>query len=142
MVARLGWGAVAVLSGAAAFELVLAARHSLTPGGEGYVLLAAAIAMLVAIVLVFRRVPPAALFAPLAAAFVTARFYTQDPYYGSTYRRYSDGGILPHAWIFALLGVAVAAGVATQLWRRTPPLESAIVLALLLFTALFMGVGH
>jgi hypothetical protein len=142
----LAWTIVAYLLAAAAFELVLALRHSTSPHGEGFVLLFAILAMLVGAVLVFRGVPAAALLAPAAAFFVTARFYTGDPYYdspfGSTFRRYADGGIFPPTWIYVLLGLALVAGATTQLWRRTAPVESAAVLLLLAFTGLYMGAGH
>jgi hypothetical protein len=42
-------------------------------------------------------------------------------------------------WIFVLLGLAFLAGATTLLWRRTAAVESVAVLALLLLTALFMG---
>jgi hypothetical protein len=133
---------VAYLLAAAAFELVLAFRHSISPDGEGWILLVALVAMLAGTVLVFRPVRSAGLLAPAAAFFVTARFYTGDPYYAPTFRAYGDGGIFAPVWIFALLAVALVAGAATQLWRRTAPVESAVVLLLLAFTALFMGTGH
>ena len=120
----LAWTIVAYLLAAAAFELDLALRHSSSPHGEGFVLLVALVAMLVGAGLVFRPVFATGLFAPGAALFVTARFYTGDPYYGSTFRRYADGGIFPPTWIYRLLGLALAAGVTTQLWRRTAPVES------------------
>ena len=63
----LAWTIVAYLLAAAAFELVLALRHSIAPHGEGFVLLTALLAMLAGAVLVFRRVRPAGLFAPLRA---------------------------------------------------------------------------
>ncbi len=143
----LAWTALALLLAAASFELVLALRHEFSPHGEGWLLLAALLAMLCGMVLVFRRVPFAGLFAPAAALFVTARFYTGDPYYqnpsgSSILRRYADGGIVPPAWIYILLGAALLAGITTQLWRRSAPVESAVVLFLLLFTALYMGAGH
>jgi hypothetical protein len=149
-VRALGWAAVAVLIGAAIFELVLALRHARSPHGEGWVLLAAAVAMLVAAALASRRVGPAGLFAPAAAVFVTARFYTGDPYYGgmtyfgpsTTFRRYADGGIVPPAWIFVLLGLALVAGLTTHFRWRTAPVESSVVLVLLFLTAWFMGAGH
>jgi hypothetical protein len=93
-------------------------------------------------VLAFRRVRPAGLFAPVAALFVTARFYTGDPYYRPGFRSYSDGGIFPPTWIYVALGLAVLVGVTTHVWRRTAAAESAVVLVLLAFTALYMGVGH
>lgn len=132
----------AFLFGAAAFELVLALQHRISPHGEGWILLFALVAMLVAVVLLFRNVSLAGLFAPAAALFVTARFYTGDPYYEPIFRAYGDGGIFSPTWVLVLLGVALLAGLTTQLWRRTAPVESATVLFLLLFTALYMGVGH
>jgi hypothetical protein len=134
------WVIVAYLLAAAAFELVLALQRS--ANSNDFVWGFAILTMLLAAVLVFRRIPAAALFAPAAAFFVTARFYTGDPYYGSTFRRYADGGIFPPAWIYVLLGLALAAGVTTHVWRRTAAVESAIVLFLLAFTALYMGAGH
>ena len=138
----LGWAIVGYLLAAAVFELVLALRHRIGPHGEGFVLLSALAAMVAAVVLVFRSSPAAPLFAPAAALFVTARFYTGDPYYRPTFRTYADGGIFSPAWVFTLLGLAFVAGLTTYFWRRTVSVESAVVLALLLFTALYMGTGH
>ncbi|HEU5477650.1 MAG TPA: hypothetical protein VFU64_07490 [Gaiellaceae bacterium] len=138
----LAWTIVAYLLGAAAFELSLALRDKTAPHGEGFVLLVALIALLVAAVLVFRGTGPAALFAPVAALFVTARFYTADPYYTPTVRSYSDGGVFSPTWIYALLGLALLAGATTQFWRRTASMASAVVLVLLAVTALYMGAGH
>lgn len=134
----LAWTIVAYLLGAAAFELSLALRHETSPHGEGFVLLVALVALLVATVLVFRHAGPVALFAPTGALFVTTRFYTADPYYSPTVRSYSEGGIFTHV----LLVLALLAGATTQFWRRTAPAESAAVLVLLAFTALYMGSGH
>ena len=133
---------VAYLLGAAVFELVLALQRSTSPNGEAFLSLFAALAMLIGAALVFSRVPVAALFAPAAAFFVIARFYTGDPYYRPDFRSYSVGGTFPPSWIFVLLGLALVAGATTWLWRRTAPVESAAVLLLLAFTGLFMGVGH
>jgi hypothetical protein len=137
-----GWLVIATLAAAAAYELVYALRHTPSPPDDGALLLVGLVGMLAAGGLLLARVPPAGLYAPVAALFVTARFYTSDPYYGTLFRRYADGGIFSPMWIFLLLGVAVAAGVTTQLWQRTRPVESLGVLALLLFTAAFMGTGH
>jgi hypothetical protein len=136
------WVIVAYLLAAAAFELVLALRHSISPHGEGWILLFALVAMLAGAVLVFRGAGPIGLLAPAGALFVVARFYTGDPYYAPYFRAYGDGGVFSSAWVFALLVLALAAGAATQFWRRTAPIESAVVLLLLVFTALFMGTGH
>ena len=133
---------VAYLFVAAVFELVLALRHSISPDGEGWILLFALLAMFAGTVLLFLRVGSGGLLAPAAAFFVTARFYTGDPYYGPTFRAYGDGGVFSLVWVFGLLVLALLAGVATHRWRRTAPVESAAVLLLLVFTALFMGTGH
>ncbi len=93
--------------------------------------------MLVGTVLVFRGVGAAGLFAPAAALFVTARFYTGDPYDKPVFQSYAEGS--SPVWIFALLGLAFLAAATTLLWRRTAGVESAAVLVLLLVTAMFMG---
>jgi hypothetical protein len=142
MLRWLGWAVTGTLVAAAAYELQLALRHEISPDGEGFVLLIALVAMLGGTVLVFRGVGTAGLFAPAAALFVIARFYTGDPYYEPTFRAYGDGGIVSPFWVFGLLGLALVAGAATRLWRRTAPVESAVVLLLLVLTALFMGAGH
>lgn len=142
----LAWIIVAYLLAAASYELVHALQRS--TGERNLVWGLAILAMVVGAALAFRRVPTTALFAPIAAFFVTALFYTGDPYYdydvgyGATFRSYSDGGIFAPTAIFALDGLALAAGAATLFWRRTAPVETTVVLLLLAFTALFMGVGH
>ena len=142
MLNKLAWVVVGILVAAAAYELALALQHEISPDGEGFVLLIALLAMLVGAVLVSRGVWPAALCAPAAAFFVTARFYTGDPYYEPTFRAYGDGGVVSPVWIFGLLGFALLAGITTMVWRRTTAFESAVVLVLLMLTALFMGTGH
>jgi hypothetical protein len=142
MIRCLGWVVLGTLVAGAAYELALALRHSISPQGEGWILLAALVAMIAGAVLVFFDVRLPGLFAPAAALFVVARFYTGDPYYAPYFRAYGDGGVFSLAWVFGLLALALAAGAATQFWRRTAPVESAAVLLLLAFTALFMGTGH
>lgn len=137
---RLAWVLVAYLLAAAVFELVLALRREIGPHGEGFVLLAALLAMVVGTVLVVRGGRPAAFVAPAAALFVTARFYTGDPYDAPYFQSYANGGDggFPF-WVFVLLGAAIVTAVTAFAWRRTRPVESAAVLVLLLFTAMFMG---
>jgi hypothetical protein len=142
MLNKIGWLVVGILVTAAAYEFVLALRHSISPDGEGFVLLIAVVAMLAGAVLVFHVGRLAALFAPAAALFVTARFSTGDPYYEPTFRAYGDGGAVSPMWIFGLLALSLLAGVTTLLGRRTAPVESAVVLVLLAFTAVWMGTGH
>ena len=133
----IAWTIVAYLLAAAVFELVLALRHTPSPDGEGFVLLGALIAMLVGAVVVYRSSGAAALIAPAAALFVTARVYTGDPYDKPDFQTYAYGGT--PVWIFALLGLSVLVAATTLLWRRTAAVESVVVLVLLLFTAMFMG---
>jgi hypothetical protein len=142
MLRWLGWAVAVTLIATAAYELALALRREISPNGEGWVLVVAVLAMLANVVLVFLRAGPVWLFAPAAAFFVTARFYTGDPYYEPYFRSYSDGGVFSSVWVLGLLGLAVLAGVAALFWRRTKPVESTVLLILLAFTALFMGTGH
>jgi hypothetical protein len=140
----LGWLIVGYLLAAAVYELTLALRHSISPDGEWRILGVAVLAMLAGAVLLFRifrfRFP--GLLAPAAALFVVARLYTGDPYYEPDFHAYGDGGLFSTGWGFALLVLGLAAGIATQRWRRTAPWESAVVLLLLAFTATFMSAGH
>lgn len=133
----IAWTLVAYLLAAAVFELVLALRHSPSPDGEWAVRLLALVAMLVGAVVVWRNGGAAALIAPAAALFVTARFYTGDPYDRPGFQSYAEGN--SPVWVLALLGLAFLAAATTLLWRRTAAVESVTVLVLLLFTAMFMG---
>ena len=133
----LAWTIVAYLLAAAVFELVLALRHSASPDGEWVVRLVALVAMLVGAVLVYRNGGAAALIAPAAALFVTARLYTGDPYDEPGFQSYAEGG--SPVWIFVLVGLSLVTAATTLLWRRTAAVESVAVLLLLLFTAMFMG---
>ena len=128
---------VAYLLAAAVFELVLALRHMISPHGEGFVVLGALLAMVVGTFLLVRGVRPAAFVAPAAAFFVTARFYTGDPYDAPYFQSYADGGF--PVWVFLLLGAAILTGATAWVWRRTKPLESVAVLSLLAVTVLFMN---
>jgi hypothetical protein len=132
-----GWLVLGTLVAAAAYELQLALRHEISPDGEGWILLVALVAMLVGAVVVYRNGGTAALIPPAAALFVTARFYTGDPYDKPGFQSYAEGS--SPVWIFALLGLAFLAAATTLLWRRTAAVESVAVLLLLLFTAMFMG---
>ena len=133
----LAWTIVAYLLAAAVFELVLALGHTLTPDWEWIIRLLALVAMLVGAFLVYRNGGAAALIAPAAGLFVAARFYTGDPYDEPGFQSYAEGN--SPVWIFALLGLSLLAAATTLLWRRTRPLESVVVLVLLLFSTMFMG---
>src|SRR5262249_29964404 len=130
-----GWAVVGILLAAAAYDLVLALRHS--TGGDA--LFFGLVGTLVAGRVLFTHSPQRGLFAPAPGLYVVARFYTSDPYYWAPFHASADGGFVSPAWVLGLLGLAVAAGVTTHIWRRTFPVESAIVLVLLMLTAFFMG---
>ena len=151
----LAWAVPATLFAAGAYELALplsASTAGLSPGqapdGEGTIALVAAFAMVVAIA---APLPLAAargqswapaLFAPSAAAFVVARYFTYDPYYFPTLRRYSDGGFLPESWVFLIAGISLLAGLMTRVWPRGGAAVSSLVIIVLLVTFLAMGLGH
>jgi hypothetical protein len=82
------------------------------------------------------------LLAPAAASFVVARFYSFDPYYAPTLRRMSDDGLVPDAWVYALVSLALLAAVLTRVRPRIGRGLTALVLLLTTFTALAEGGGH
>lgn len=104
--------------------------------GEGVVAVVAVLALLAATFLAVTLVGaewaprPAALLAPLAAAFLVARFYTFDPYYLPTLRRMSEGGLIPAAVIFVLAGAGIVAGLVTLVRCRAGlALSAPVILA-------------
>jgi hypothetical protein len=146
-----------VLCAAAAYELVLVlglvgSYAGSAPGkgveGEGTVAAVAGLTMLVgaAVAGVHATRPrfpwAVALFAPAAAAFMTTRFYTYDPYYLPTLRRYSDGGAVPAGWILSMLAVSIVVGVSSRLRPRAGSIATAIMLPWLLLTFVFASDGH
>jgi hypothetical protein len=150
---RLIWGDAVVLLAALAFELALAlgAEHvgaapgDSAPGGSVSVG-AASLAMLAGAVLTSLR--PArtarsiAVLAPAAGLFLAAFFYTEDPYYAPSQRRFSDGGAVAGTWIGVVLAVSVIAGIVA--WRR--PREGRVLVAVALLVCLvataLAGDGH
>lgn len=92
----------------------------------------------------YPRVPPAvALFAPGAAAFMTTRFYSYDPYYQPSPQRYSESmGAAGGAWVLGLLAAAVVVGVWTRRQPGAGSIATACILPLLLLTSLFASTGH
>ena len=150
MLSKVGWVTVGILVAAAAYELALAlgaGSVGLEPGenvpGATAVRLVAVLAMLVGAGLVGAKLRPtvAALLAPAAALFVVPFYFTFDPYYAPTERRYSDGGMFPLSWIVAVAVAGLVAGALTVLiprlaWVTIPAL---LVLA---FTAVLMVGGH
>jgi uncharacterized membrane protein YbaN (DUF454 family) len=145
------WALIAVLGAAAAFELALAlGAGSLgsAPGegvpGEDTVAAVALLGMLAGVFLasVLTESGTAAGLAPAAAAFVTARFFTYDPYYAPTLRRYSDGGAVPAWWIFTVIALALFVATVSLRARRVGAACTALTLLLCIVTAAFTGTGH
>lgn len=149
------WLVPGYLLAAAAFELALALTAAGIgpqpgdgPAADGAISLIALFAMLAGVVVValsFPYVAPrwaVASLAPSAAAFVVAHYYSYDPYYAPTLRRYSDGGAVPPAFVFVMVGAALVAGL--LMWRV--PRLGAVVTSLALFfltaTYVFAGGGH
>ena len=134
------WVLVGALLACAAYELALALDDPTTPANA-----AAAIgylAILAACGFVFARTRAAALLAPAAALFVTARFYTQDPSYSGFHRSFAMNG-LPHpSFVFVMLGLSFVAGAFRYRSRVVGRVASVLVLAVLLFTALLFGAGY
>jgi hypothetical protein len=117
------------------------------PPGELTIALIAVLTMLMAAGLALvaalgARVPFVYLLAPAAAAFLVARFYTFDPYYLPTLRRFSDDGMLSPELVFAVVALAVGAAVLTRANQRVgAALSVPIILACALFAQVVVG-GH
>ena len=113
------------------------------PAGSDLAVIAALMAMVegAAVSLVFSsplrlvRGLEAAL-APAAATFVTARFYTFDPYYFPALRRISENGVVPAAWIFALFTAALLVGLCAWTWPALGSRLTGLLLILCLFTTI------
>lgn len=134
-----GWIVVATFMVAAAYDLVLGLRHSTSSGPDALGFLA----MLISLGLVFSRTLAATLLAPAAGLFVTARFYTQDPSYSGFHRAFAENGIPRPSFVFVLLALSFAAGATTYRWRLPGAFASAVVLVVLMVTALFVfGAGY
>ncbi len=142
---------VGTLVAAAAYELALAlGAGSLGPepgddvAGSGVVQAVAFLTMLAAAVLapLYRsRSWPAALFAPAAAAFLVAFYFTFDPYFAPGLRRYSDGNIAATG-IAVVAAIAFANGVLTLLQPRIGRWTTTFVVLLVFLTTLLAGDGH
>jgi hypothetical protein len=146
-----GWLVVGALLAAAAYELALAlgvGSPGLAPGddvaGSTAVHVVAFLAMIVAAALApfsGLRPWPAALFAPAAAAFLAAFYFTYDPYFAPTLRRYSEGNV-GGRWIVVVAVIAVANGVLMRLQPRIGRFTTSAVVLLVLLTTLLAGDGH
>jgi hypothetical protein len=146
-----GWLVTGTLVSAAAYELALAlGAGSLGPEpgdgipGSGAVEAVALLAMLTAAALapLAGMVPrPAALFAPAAAAFLLAFYFTYDPYFAPGLRRYSDGNV-GGLWIGVMVVVALANGILTWLRPRVGRATTSVVLVVAFLTTVLAGDGH
>lgn len=146
---HLGVTASVVLLGAAAFELALALGASGVgpepgdaPAGEEAVYVLALVTLVVTAIATGRRAQPLMVIAAWAGAgFVLARFYTFDPYYAPTQRRYSDQGGVAPAWVWFVAVATILVAVAAQRRRRLAPVSSLALIACAA-TAVFEGAGH
>src|SRR4051794_7466245 len=106
----LWWIVPAFLLGAGSYELVLAVREHTEPDTFAFVAILMMVlgAGLAVVSIPFSRpVRAIAFYAPSAAVFALARFYTYDSYYSPTLRRYGDGGGIQPAWMFFLVAAAL-----------------------------------
>lgn len=148
-----GWLVIGTLAAAAGYELALAlGAGSLGPepgdgvAGSGVVEAVALLAMFAAVFLgLFCAARPwrtAALFAPAAAAYLVAFFFTDDPYYAPYMRRFSEGGAVAGRWIAIVAVVALGAGALTVRFPRVGAAMSSAVVFVVAVTTVFAGDGH
>jgi hypothetical protein len=83
-----------------------------------------------------------ALLGIAAAALVVTSFYSFDPYYLPTMRRYSDGGTFSPTWVYAVAGFGLLSTWLCLTSPRTGFVVNAPALFLCAFTVTFLGVGH
>lgn len=135
------WVVVTALIFAAVDEVWLAVSQSQTPADGA--LSIGFFAMLAALGLVFSRTRVAALLAPAAGLFVTARFYTQNPDYSGFHRTFAMDGVPRPTWVYFLLALSLIAGAIRYRSRYGGASTSVIVLLLLLVTAILVyGAGY
>jgi hypothetical protein len=149
---RLIWGDAVVLLAAAAFELALALGAAHVGSGPGDDAPGAAVAVpagslrmligiLLAVIGAARRVRSTAILSPAAGLFLTAFFYTEDPYFAPSRHRYSDGGAATATGIYVVLAAALVAGAVA--WRKPRAgFLVAVALGACWVTALAAGDGH
>lgn len=118
--------------------------------GADLVAAASALALLVGVVLLAGSIGrPEAIgdvllpLLPLTAGLlVVAAYYTYDPYYAPTHRRYSDHGTWPAWWIFLVLAGAIWSAVVARLRPRAGAAAGAAVMLVCLVTFFLKGIGH
>jgi hypothetical protein len=151
MIRWLGWAVTGTLFAAAAYELALAlGAGSIGPepgngvAGSGVVQIVAVLSMVAAAVLAplaDMRPWPTALFAPAAAGYLVAFYFTYDPYFAPQLYRYSEGNVAG-GWIALVAAVAFANGVLTRLQPRIGRYTTSAVVLLVLVTTVLAGDGH
>lgn len=143
-------GASAVYQIAVALEVLsLGSEPGQGPPAAGVVIAIALLALLVGVGVSIGYVsrahakpePVWLLLAPAGAAFVVARWYSFDPYFAPTLRRYSEG-VVAGSWIVVLVGLAVGAAALVKLLPRAGGIVTAVVLLLCAVTAAYAGLGH
>jgi uncharacterized membrane protein YbaN (DUF454 family) len=129
------WVVPAFLVGAAVYQLALVIRGETDHRTLAFIAVLAMLVGAALALLTIRLEAPRlalALLAPAAAAFAVARFYTYDPYFSPTLRRYSDDGAMPPAWLLLLAAASIVVGVLS--WR-TPRVGAAATAATLVLLA-------
>jgi len=150
MLRALTWASVATFLAGAAYELALALgaldigpEPGDEPAGQFVVAIFVTVAFLAGMLLAAPgRTRAIGLLAPAAALFVTASFYTFDPYFAPDKRRYSEGGAVGATAIYLVLVCSLFVGLLG--WRR-PRLggpATTVMLAAIAFTGLIAGDGH
>ncbi len=150
------WASLLVLGGAAAFEGLVAIEvipFGSEPGegaaGGGVVFVAALLAFLCAAVASFahaqtarpeRRLVWIAL-APVGVMYVVVRWYSFDPYFAPTLRRYSEGAVSGAGIAGLALAAVAVAGLASVL-PRGGAVAASVVLLVSALTAWALGIGH
>lgn len=149
------WACLILLVGAACFEALVAIeviRLGNVPGegafGGGAVFVAALLALLVAATVSVAHAVEARcerrlvwiLLAPSGVVYVIARWYTFDPYYLPTLRRYADGGVTG-SWISVLSIAAIAAALLAIRFPRGGAVWVSVVLLVSALTAWIFPLG-
>lgn len=141
----------AVYETAVALELIaIGALGGEGPVGEGFVattafsgfLLGIGASVATALRSAVRPAIALTLLAPAGAAFMTALFYSFDPYYAPTLRRASEGGVISPAWVFVLVGASLVTAVLAAIRPRLGSVATFLVLLLCAVTTFAERLGH
>ena len=148
------WAVVAVLACGALYEALVAIE--VVPMGEvpgegpfasTFVLLASLLALLVGCVVAFaggpfgaRRSLAWAALAPAGVAYLLARWFSFDPYYLPTLRRFSEGAIAGE-WVLVVVIAALVAGLPAGVLVRIGYLVTGLVLVLEALTVWILPFG-